>query len=687
MKNLKTLKLTMAAVLILTACLSFAQTAEELLPKAIQLEEVKGELEKAIDLYQQILENNTTSREVAAKSLLHMGLCYEKLGEEQACSAYKDLIARYPEQKDEVLLAKNRLVSLEKTLANLNQKPKFRKIEIATKPKNGVLSPDGKELAFMAEGAVWTVPLHSKVDPNIAGEPKKLADIPDLWEVSGMMAWSADGNWIAVYGDPGKNGMKGMTVYTIPVNGGKLKRVNLPAQGGHLWSYRLSLSPDAKELAFSAVALGESPEEADEKFIFKTPVDEERPEQISPIDGWLPSYSPDGKYIAFSGKSDIWIVPSSGGEPHKLTSINDEGKLRGPVWSPDMKYIAANYEGPDNNVSNEIRIYPISTNAKQEGQPVSIELLSSSLSLIAGWTPKNELGVFMKSEANHALYSVPANGGKAMQMTSDKYYPFYPRWSPDGKQIYFKALNYETENLQSLYVPASGGSPLPLIKNQEKIAVIVPGGGYYMSPDGEYILVSQEHDIFKIPLNGSKPVHLNQNNTENFYPCWSPDGKQVAFLSWHSDSDNQSYCSISLVPAEGGNEKLIAGKEDNVHKGSIAYTPDGSKIAFFSDGKIKTVATDSENEVQTLVEEVQSDEWSQLAFSPDGSKLAYTWGKVWITSLKTGKKEQLETGLPGEIIITDFAWSPNGERIVFKGRSGGEPEFWLISDFLPTNKK
>jgi Tol biopolymer transport system component len=665
------------------------QQAQKLLSKAIYEEEVNGNLDEAIKSYQMVLDQYPDSRKVSAEALFHLGMCYEKQGIREAVNTYQRLVSNYPDQKNLVDQAKNRLASLEKTLAKLNQKPKFRKIEIASKPKNGILSPDGKKLAFMSGGAVWTVPLQGKVDPNIAGEPKKLADIPDLWEGSGMICWSANGNWIAVYGDAEKENYvgKGTTVYTIPVNGDKLKRVNLPAQGGHLWSYRLSLSPDGQELAFSAVALGESIEEANEKYIFKTPVSKEQPEQISPIVGWLPSYSPDGKYIAYSAKADIWIVPASGGKPHKLTSINDKGKLRGPVWSPDMKYIAANYEGPDNNISNEIRIYPISTNAKQAGQPVSIELLSSSLSLIAGWTLKNELGVFMKPEANHALYSVPASGGKAMQMTSDKYYPFYPRWSPDGKQIYFKALNYETENLQSLYVPASGGSPLPLIKDQEKTAARVPGGGYYLSPDGEYILVSQEHGIFKIPLNGSKPVHLTQNNTENFYPCWSPDGKQVAFLSWHSDSDNQSYCSISLVPAEGGNEKLIAGKEYNIHKGSIAYSPDGRKIAFFSDGKIKTVATDSENEVQTLVEEVQSNEWSQLAFSPDGSKLAYTWGKVWITSLKTGKKEQLETGLPGKIIITDFDWSPNGERIVFKGISGGEPEFWLISDFLSSNMK
>jgi hypothetical protein len=44
---------------------------------------------------------------------------------------------------------------------------------------------------------------------------------------------------------------------------------------------------------------------------------------------------------------------------------------------------------------------------------------------------------------------------------------------------------------------------------------------------------------------------------------------------------------------------------------------------------------------------------------------------------------ELRTGLPEGANLSEFGWSPNGERIVFMVLIGGEPEFWLISDFLP----
>ncbi|UCE47543.1 MAG: PD40 domain-containing protein, partial [Phycisphaerales bacterium] len=46
--------------------------------------------------------------------------------------------------------------------------PNFRKIRIPTKPGNGVLSPDGKKLAFVSKRSIWVVPVHGKVSPDIA---------------------------------------------------------------------------------------------------------------------------------------------------------------------------------------------------------------------------------------------------------------------------------------------------------------------------------------------------------------------------------------------------------------------------------------------------------------------------------------------------------------------------------------
>ncbi len=45
-----------------------------------------------------------------------------------------------------------------------------------------------------------------------------------------------------------------------------------------------------------------------------------------------------------------------------------------------------------------------------------------------------------------------------------------------------------------------------------------------------------------------------------------------------------------------------------------------------------------------------------------------------------------EAALPEGADLSEFGWSPNGERIVFMASIGGEPDFWLISDFLPEGR-
>ncbi len=109
MNNRKTLTMIMAISLILGSYQSFAQTAEELLPKAIQLEEVKGELEQAIELYQTIVTRFPENRAIAAKAQFHIGLCYEKLGLKEAQKAYQKVIDSYPEQTEPVKLANEKL--------------------------------------------------------------------------------------------------------------------------------------------------------------------------------------------------------------------------------------------------------------------------------------------------------------------------------------------------------------------------------------------------------------------------------------------------------------------------------------------------------------------------------------------------------------------------------------------------
>ena len=112
MNSRKTLTIIMAISMILGSYRSFAQTAEELFPKAIQLEEVKGELEKAIEVYQTIVTQFSANRPIASKAQLHIGLCYEKLGNTQARKAYERVVRDYADQAEPTKLARERLRAL-----------------------------------------------------------------------------------------------------------------------------------------------------------------------------------------------------------------------------------------------------------------------------------------------------------------------------------------------------------------------------------------------------------------------------------------------------------------------------------------------------------------------------------------------------------------------------------------------
>ncbi len=97
MKNMRvffTLLFSIVCLLFIFSPSFAQQTAGQLFDKALYIEEAKGELQQAIDLYQQILKQYPKNREIAAKSLLHIGLCNEKLGSQEAQKAYQRIRQR-----------------------------------------------------------------------------------------------------------------------------------------------------------------------------------------------------------------------------------------------------------------------------------------------------------------------------------------------------------------------------------------------------------------------------------------------------------------------------------------------------------------------------------------------------------------------------------------------------------------
>src|SRR5512137_834919 len=106
-------------VVLLLACLLCApvlllsQSASALFEQALLKENAEGSLKEASALFSRIADNKTADPAIRARAQLHVGICYEKLGDAQARSAYERLIADFPQQTSEVAAARARLARLQ----------------------------------------------------------------------------------------------------------------------------------------------------------------------------------------------------------------------------------------------------------------------------------------------------------------------------------------------------------------------------------------------------------------------------------------------------------------------------------------------------------------------------------------------------------------------------------------------
>jgi tetratricopeptide (TPR) repeat protein len=217
------------------------QQAQKLLSEAIYQEEVNGDLDGAIKTYQVILNKYPDNRKISAEVLLHLGMCYEKLGNQEAVKTYKRLVSNFPEQKNQVAIATERLSRLrraaEKILA-APLMPKFTKIKIPTKLTSVVsLSPNGKNLGLISDNKIWVMPLSGNLGPDIPGKPVQINTEGIDVEYTDL-SWSGDGKWLA-FNDPGISGPN-QKIYIVPSEGGKPKEIIENYRDARIVNYRIS---------------------------------------------------------------------------------------------------------------------------------------------------------------------------------------------------------------------------------------------------------------------------------------------------------------------------------------------------------------------------------------------------------------------------------------------------------------
>ena len=233
-----------------------------------------------------------------------------------------------------------------------------------------------------------------------------------------------------------------------------------------------------------------------------------------------PAWSPDGKCIAYRNRDQqIAAVPAVGGSP-EIILAGAQSYLH-PSWSPDGSLMALVVLEENSSGAS------IWTKSLSGGELEPLTLGGAGSDWAPSWSPDGESLAFMSERSNSQdIWTIPALGGRPVQLTTYSGPDLWPFWLPGGSQIAFASnRNWGGEWLWDLWaVPAAGGTPHRIFSGNS-------GKLWHpsISPDGTLVAYASEGtggDLYVSPLKGGTPRLLA---TSGYRPSFSPDGTRIAY--------------------------------------------------------------------------------------------------------------------------------------------------------------
>lgn len=387
-----------------------------------------------------------------------------------------------------------------------------------------------------------------------------------------------------------------------------------------------------------------------------------------------PAFSPDGSLVAFSaqydGNIDVYVVPSAGGVPKRLTWHPGADTVQG--FSPDGRQVL--FTSPREVFTN--RYTQLFTVALDGGMPEKLPLPNADSAAFSAdgkrlaynpiaprfeqWKQyrggtASRISIYDRTSQNVAYIPQPPSRANDVD----------PMWV--GSDIYFRS---DRDGEFNLYVFTPGKGEVRRLTDHEDFPVLnaQAGGGKIVYEQAGYLHLFDPADRTSRRMTFGVPSDLRETRPRFVKgPTWirnadiSPSGARAVF---------EFRGEIVTVPAEKGDARNLTSAPAS-HERSPAWSPDGMRVAYFSDAsgeyELHVAPHDGKGEVRKL-RPGGAGFYSNLKWSPDSRKLSYTDNSqaLFVVDLDKGAPKRVAAArVYGPINSITFGWSPDSRWVAY----------------------